>query len=329
MSHLALDMIEFDDNGLIPAVVQDAHSGEVLMLAYMNREALQKTRETGRTHFWSRSRGKLWRKGETSGHEQIVVGIRINCERNSLLIEAIQSGAVCHDGFATCFYRTLGKDGVLTTIRERAFDPESVYGPPPSENPGTPLAQDPTSVLFSAYQYLRDHDLSEQSGTSRRLRASGEPVNNRIADELDELAGVLTGAHRHSDLASDVRLEASQVIYWLLVEIIRLGLTWEDVRPDRALLAPGVALSSETVSRLLQAESSWWEDARDCDSALGARAHATLAIVAQACHVAGIDPVEPVRCDLVELRSRPYLAPFFSDVDQASSIASRPSDGAR
>ena len=94
-------------NGLVPAIVQDAISGEVLMLGYMNEESLRKTFETGRATYWSRSRNELWTKGETSGHYQHVQEIRIDCDEDTLLIKVIQDGAACHTGNRSCFYRLL------------------------------------------------------------------------------------------------------------------------------------------------------------------------------------------------------------------------------
>ena len=94
-------------NGLVPAIVQDAISGEVLMLGYMNEESLQKTLETGLATYWSRSRNELWTKGETSGHYQHVQEIRIDCDEDTLLIKVIQDGAACHTGNRSCFYRLL------------------------------------------------------------------------------------------------------------------------------------------------------------------------------------------------------------------------------
>ena len=109
---------------LIPAIVQDAESGEVLMLAYMNREALAKTLETGKAHYWSRSRGKLWQKGESSGHFQRVVEARIDCDLDAILLKVRQEGGACHTGYRSCFYRDLeGK-----TVGERVSGPEEVYG---------------------------------------------------------------------------------------------------------------------------------------------------------------------------------------------------------
>ena len=103
------DMLSFNDLGLIPAIVQDSQNGEVLMLAYMNRDSLQKTLETGLTWFWSRSRGKLWNKGETSGHIQEVQEIFYDCDEDALLIKAKQTGPACHTGHRSCFFRELKK----------------------------------------------------------------------------------------------------------------------------------------------------------------------------------------------------------------------------
>jgi phosphoribosyl-AMP cyclohydrolase len=97
----------YDERGLVPAIVQDADSGEVLMLAYMNAEALERTLSTGQTHFWSRSRQELWHKGATSGNVQEVVEIRIDCDEDTLLLRVHPAGPACHTGNRTCFYREL------------------------------------------------------------------------------------------------------------------------------------------------------------------------------------------------------------------------------
>ena len=110
-------------------VVQEADTGAVLLLAYMNEEALTATLRTGRAHFWSRSRGKLWRKGESSGREQMVDALYVNCEENSLLLRVRQQGgAACHTGHPTCYYRRLTPDGAWQDVEPRVFDPADVYG---------------------------------------------------------------------------------------------------------------------------------------------------------------------------------------------------------
>ena len=116
--------------GLIPAVAQDAASGEVLMLAYMNRQAWEKTLETGEVHYWSRSRNKLWHKGGTSGHVQKVKALRLDCDRDAVvaLVEQV-GGAACHTGRRSCFYLEVGPDGLGLECSPMVFDPEKVYGP--------------------------------------------------------------------------------------------------------------------------------------------------------------------------------------------------------
>lgn len=106
---------KFDANGLIAAIAQDAETGEVLMLAWMNAEALAATIETGRATYWSRSRQQLWVKGETSGHTQKVVEIRIDCDQDAVLLRVQQAGGACHTGRPSCFYRTINSDGAQLT----------------------------------------------------------------------------------------------------------------------------------------------------------------------------------------------------------------------
>ena len=115
--------LAFDDNEYLPAVAQDAESGEVLMLAYVTEEALTKTRETGYAHYYSRSRDELWKKGGTSGHTQEIEEIRVDCDGDALLYRIDQSGGACHTGYESCFHRTV--DG--ETVGERVFDPDDVY----------------------------------------------------------------------------------------------------------------------------------------------------------------------------------------------------------
>ncbi len=99
--------IRWDERGLIPVVVQDAETGEVLMLAYMNAESLQRSLQTGETHFWSRSRQALWHKGATSGHVQHIQEVRLDCDGDALLVRVVQEGVACHTGHHSCFYRVL------------------------------------------------------------------------------------------------------------------------------------------------------------------------------------------------------------------------------
>lgn len=121
------ETLKYDANGLITAVVQDADNNEVLMVAYMNREAVDRTLETKRATYWSRSRQKFWIKGETSGHVQHVVEVRTDCDKDCLLVRVRQEGAACHDGYRTCFYRVPGEEGELQIVEPRLVDPATVY----------------------------------------------------------------------------------------------------------------------------------------------------------------------------------------------------------
>ena len=123
-----LDSIRFDGRGLVAAVAQQHDSGEVLMLAWMNRDAVAETLETGRVCYWSRSRGALWRKGETSGQAQRLVEMRLDCDGDALLLLVDQSGVACHTGRRSCFYRA-ARDGELVETAAPEVDPAALYGP--------------------------------------------------------------------------------------------------------------------------------------------------------------------------------------------------------
>lgn len=293
------DAIKWPADGLIPVVIQDDESNAVLMMAFMNAEALQKTRESGEVYFWSRSRQELWHKGGTSGHVQQVRNIAVNCDQNSLLIRVKQLGAVCHDGFITCYYRDLLPEGSLELNQERLFDPRDVYGD------GLGLAGI-TKQWWGAYEYLRDNELTDYSGTSKTLRTPGASVITRIQGELTELAGVLDGTHLHTDQASDLLLEGSQCCYWIVVEALLQGLSWDEVRPDRALDVAQASVGPEMAAAILRAGSQ----ALSTFSA-GVAMH-LLQLVAESARTIGNDPRELIERDLAELRQKPYLAAFFA-----------------
>ena len=123
-------MLDFQKgNGLVPAIVQDYQSGEVLMLAYMNEEAWNKSLETREAHYWSRSRRQLWHKGETSGHVQKIKEIYVDCDNDAILLKVEQlGGAACHTGYRSCFHNRVAEDGNITKCGEKVFDPRKVYG---------------------------------------------------------------------------------------------------------------------------------------------------------------------------------------------------------
>jgi len=157
--------LKYDSNGLIPAIIQDWKNGDVLMLAYMNEEALNKTIETGYTHFWSRSRGKLWKKGETSGNEQAAKEISYDCDNDTLLIKVEQKGVACHTGSRTCFFSKL-------------------YQTPNSEQmiPGQ-------EVIDKVYEVILDRkrNMREGSYVASLFKSGKDKILKKIGEEASEV----------------------------------------------------------------------------------------------------------------------------------------------
>jgi phosphoribosyl-AMP cyclohydrolase len=122
------DKLKFNSEGLIPAIVQDQASGRVLMMAWMNRSSLERTVATGKTHFWSRSRQKFWMKGEESGNVQTVKDVAFDCDGDTLLIQVDQRGAACHEGYRSCFFRSVRDGATDETTESRLATPEQIYG---------------------------------------------------------------------------------------------------------------------------------------------------------------------------------------------------------
>ena len=123
------DQLKFTADGLLPAIIQEQSTGRVLMMAWMNRASLETTVATGKTHFWSRSRQKFWMKGESSGHVQVVKDIAFDCDGDTLLIQVEQTGAACHEGFKSCFFRSIEAGGAACKETEpRLETPEQIYG---------------------------------------------------------------------------------------------------------------------------------------------------------------------------------------------------------
>ncbi|MCC7145861.1 MAG: phosphoribosyl-AMP cyclohydrolase [Phycisphaeraceae bacterium] len=124
---LKLD-IKFDEHGLVPAIVQDAATGQVLMMAWMNEAALKQTLEIRKATFYSRSRNKMWIKGESSGHVMEVLEARVDCDQDVVLLRCKAHGPACHAGYQTCFYRATEASGPMKFVEEKVFDPAKVYG---------------------------------------------------------------------------------------------------------------------------------------------------------------------------------------------------------
>ena len=121
------EKLKFNDDGLIPAIIQDEETGRVLMMAWMNESSLKTTIEMGKTHFWSRSRQKYWMKGESSGHTQQVKNIAFDCDGDTLLIQVSQVEAACHEGYQSCFFRTINDAGDFDVSENRLVNPSEIY----------------------------------------------------------------------------------------------------------------------------------------------------------------------------------------------------------
>lgn len=303
-------MLRFNQQGLIPAVIQDEQSGQVLMVAFMNEEALSLTRSTGYTHFFSRSRRAIWRKGEQSGNVQEVRGIYVNCEENSLLLKVTQHGAgACHTGHRTCYYRQLLADGSFQTIEERAFDPAQVYaeaGKQAISEQERASLETGMRQLYAAYTYLRDHDLSEESNTSRLLQEqSNDYLVARLGDELQELADVQAGTHVHSGRQDDTILEASQVGYWLMLLATTLLVSYNEIMPHEAILRGHATPGHQTL-----------EQAQECLNLLVSPQRAEqvaglvmgFATMGHACAEAGVSPLGPVEYDMKQMKKKGLIS---------------------
>lgn len=165
--------IKFNEQGLVPAIIQQAETGTVLMLAYMNQESLAKTIKTGVTWFYSRSRQSLWQKGETSGHVQKVQDIYYDCDADTLLIEVEQTGAACHEGTLSCFSRKLGEEEIE---RELLVDTSSVYG------------QSVSGVLQELYHIINERKMNPKEGsyTTYLFEKGQDKILKKVGEEAAE-----------------------------------------------------------------------------------------------------------------------------------------------
>ena len=202
-----LNQIRWDERGLVPAIVQDANTGQVLMLAYMNQVSLERTLETGETWFWSRSRGELWNKGATSGNTQRVVEIRYDCDADTLLLRVEPSGPACHTGQQSCFYRRLP-------------DQRQVGAPPPAGG-----------VLAHLEAVIQDRKANPQPGSyTCELFDSGLPrILRKVGEEAVE---VIIAAQSEGD--ERLVSELADLAYHSLVLLAARELAWADVEAELA-----------------------------------------------------------------------------------------------
>jgi phosphoribosyl-ATP pyrophosphohydrolase/phosphoribosyl-AMP cyclohydrolase len=200
---LHLDTLRFDERGLVPVVTQDAHSAQVLTLAYANREAVAKTLETGEAHYYSRSRGELWRKGATSGHTQRVVEVRLDCDADALLYRVVQTGAACHTGERSCFYRAFTASAT-PGIGEMMGTLERVVGERLAELPEGSYV---TKLHARGLGYVAQKVVEE----------AGESVVAALTGERRELVG-----------------EAADLLFHLTVLLYESGISLQDVAAELA-----------------------------------------------------------------------------------------------
>jgi phosphoribosyl-AMP cyclohydrolase / phosphoribosyl-ATP pyrophosphohydrolase len=198
-----LDSLRFDANGLLPVVAQDAATGDVLTLAYANREAVEKTISTGEAHYFSRSRAELWRKGATSGNTQRVVEVRVDCDGDALLYRVEPRGPACHTGENTCFFTTLSGDGATKTTPEQIG-----FGAMVERLAGT-IAE-------------RHREMPDESYTAGLIRSGPDRVAQKVGEEAVE---VVIAALTEKRLAE----ETADLVYHLLVLLEERGVGIERV----------------------------------------------------------------------------------------------------
>ncbi len=211
-----INQLKFDEKGLIPAIAQDINTNEVLMMAYMNSEAVEKTMETGIVHYFSRSRNALWKKGETSGHFQHVKSISVDCDNDTLLIKVQQVEAACHTGHYSCFYRTVGKEGISETS-EAVFDPAKVYSGKGAVN---------AAILQELYDVIVDRKENPKEGSyTNYLFTKG--VDKILKKVGEETAEVIIASK--NDEKGEIVYEVSDLMYHLFVLMVERGVELDDI----------------------------------------------------------------------------------------------------
>ncbi|MCX7749411.1 MAG: bifunctional phosphoribosyl-AMP cyclohydrolase/phosphoribosyl-ATP diphosphatase HisIE [Clostridia bacterium] len=204
--------LKFDENGLIPVIVQDYKTNQVLMMAYMNQEAFHKSMETGRMHYYSRSRKKLWLKGETSGHFQNIKSISTDCDSDALLAKVEQIEAACHTGHYSCFYRDIEKEGLKETSKP-VFDAEKVY-------------QDDSKILKEVYDVIVDRTIHPKEGsyTNYLFEKGLDKILKKVGEETAE---VIIAAKNKSK--EEIQYEISDLMYHLMVLMVERGVSLDDI----------------------------------------------------------------------------------------------------
>jgi len=208
--------IKFDKEGLIPAIIQDNNTLEVLMVAYMNEEALKLSLETGKTHFWSRSRQKIWMKGETSGYVQEIVDISLDCDGDAILIKVKQTKAACHTGHKSCFYRQIDKkDLTFQETSNKVFDPSEVY-----------KSKDKASILQKVYDVIVDRQKNPKEGsyTNYLFEKGIDKILKKVGEESAEV--IIAAKNR---VKKEVIYEVADLLYHLMVTLVEQDIKLEEI----------------------------------------------------------------------------------------------------
>ncbi len=210
------DILKFDDKGLIPTIAVDFYNNQILMLAYANMEAIEKTLETGYAHYWSRSRKKLWKKGETSGNLQKVKQILFDCDEDAVIYKVEQIGAACHTNHRSCFYREFYR-GNIREIEPTVGDFKGIIY----------KLKDKDDILNQLYKLLqkRKKELPENSYTAKLFKGGVDKIAKKIGEEASEVIIALK-----NDSQGEVIYEAADLIFHLLV-----GLADKDIPPEAIL----------------------------------------------------------------------------------------------
>ncbi len=208
-----LEQLKFDEKGLLPAIVQDVESGEVLMLAYMNKDAVEKSLETGRTHFWSRSRQKLWMKGESSGHIQVIQEAYFDCDKDALLLKVKQTTAACHTGNYSCFFNKIDENYGIIEENNQVFSPEEVYS-------------NDAAILQELYQVVvgRKENPKEGSYTNYLFEKGLDKILKKVGEESAEV--IIASKNRSRE---EVTYEVSDLFYHIIVLLVEQGVSLEEI----------------------------------------------------------------------------------------------------
>jgi phosphoribosyl-ATP pyrophosphohydrolase/phosphoribosyl-AMP cyclohydrolase len=212
MGNKIIDEIKWNKEGLVPAIAQDYKTKEVLMMAFMNKEALDLTLETGLMHYYSRSREKLWKKGETSGHIQKVMEVKIDCDNDCLVFLIEQSTAACHTGHYSCFYRNIENDK-LSTKTEKIFDEKAVYNKK-------------EAIFDELYNVIKDRKENPKEGsyTNYLFDKGIDKILKKVGEENAEV--IIAAKNSSKD---EVKYEAADLLYHLMVLLVEMDMSMDDI----------------------------------------------------------------------------------------------------